>query len=80
VEAAPAWRDAEKVPAAVVDYAASVGIKPPTPDQWSGLTLLERFALLKLTRDSHDNINFKPGRFQRVKARDDATAVMLSWT
>jgi molybdenum cofactor guanylyltransferase len=60
VEASPAWRDAARVPGAVISYAESIGIKPPSPEQWSGLRPLERFALLKLTRDSHDNVNFKP--------------------
>lgn len=64
VETTPAWLDAATVPAAVVAHAASVGIQPPTLEQWSGLRPLERFALLKLSRDNHDNVNFMPAMIE----------------
>ena len=54
------WDNAHEVPAVVADYARSVGLHPPTDRQWSALTRLQRFALIKLTRDSHDNVNFAP--------------------
>ena len=51
---------AEEAPPVVISFALSVGVAPPTTRQWRGLTELQRFALIKLTRDSHDNVNFVP--------------------
>jgi hypothetical protein len=55
-----AWEQAGIVSAAVVAYAGSIGVSPPSLAQWANLTILERFVLIKLTRDNHDNINFTP--------------------
>jgi hypothetical protein len=57
---APLWEQAEAPPSAVVAFAASLGLAPPTPAKWRTLDELERFALIKLTRDNHDNVNFLP--------------------
>lgn len=57
---AAAWRDEPSVPRVITDYARSIGIAPPTDRQWHGLSQLKRFALFKLTRDKHENINFLP--------------------
>jgi hypothetical protein len=54
------WNNGGQTPAVVVSFAGSVGLRPPTDRQWSALTTLQRFALIKLTRDSHDNVNFAP--------------------
>jgi hypothetical protein len=54
------WEAAGDVPPAVIAFARSVGAPPPSPNAWSGLGDLERFTLLKLTRDNHDNVNFVP--------------------
>jgi hypothetical protein len=56
----PVWELTSKVPSVVVDYALSLGLAPPNPDQWANMTVLERFVLTKLTRDNHDNVNFLP--------------------
>jgi hypothetical protein len=48
------------VPPAVAAFAPSVGAAAPTASQWAALSELQRFALIKLTRDSHDNLNFLP--------------------
>jgi hypothetical protein len=53
----------------VVNYSGSVGLRPPTRRQWSALTRLQRFALIKLTRDSHDNVNFAPAMSEFGLAR-----------
>jgi uroporphyrin-III C-methyltransferase len=54
------WED-QGTPATVVTaYARSLGLTPPTRLQWSRLTPLQRFTLIKLTRDNHDNVNFAP--------------------
>jgi len=55
-----AWRDKSATPPAVVRRSANVGLSPPTADEWSGLSDIERFVLLKLSRDNHDNVNFAP--------------------
>jgi hypothetical protein len=54
------WENAERTPEIVADFARSRGVLAPTDGQWSDLTLLERFVLVKLTRDNHDNVNFVP--------------------
>ena len=57
---APLWEAVSDVPDAVVDYARSVGTRAPRRRDWAALSDLQRFALLKLTRDNHDNVNFVP--------------------
>lgn len=54
------WDNRRQAPAMVVNFARSAGLRPPTNRQWGALTRLQRFALIKLTRDSHDNVNFVP--------------------
>jgi hypothetical protein len=59
-EAAPLWDHVDAVPPALQVYAAGQGVRAPTRRQWAGLTLLQRFALIKLTREKHENANFVP--------------------
>ncbi len=54
------WEAAGDAPVVVAAYARAVGLPPPSAGQWRGLTELQRFALVKLTRDNHDNVNFVP--------------------
>lgn len=56
----PLWEQAAKAPSVVTAFAHTVGVAPPTDAVWGGLAELQRFALIKLTRDSHDNVNFVP--------------------
>lgn len=56
----PAWRDTTEVPLPVDHQARARGLLPPTQERWARLTPLQRFALLKLTREGHDNANFEP--------------------
>jgi hypothetical protein len=56
---APLW-EAASLPSVVATYAVSVGVDPPSPRAWGELSELQRFALIKLTRDNHDNVNFIP--------------------
>lgn len=56
---APLW-EAANPPPVVATFARSVGVAPPTPRAWGELSELQRFALVKLTRDNHDNVNFIP--------------------
>lgn len=56
----PLWEIADRVPEVVDAYARSIGVTPPSLDDWGDLTELQRFVLIKLTRDNHDNVNFAP--------------------
>ncbi|WP_448563338.1 nitrate reductase associated protein [Trichothermofontia sp.] len=55
----PAWLQAERVPASVQTKAAEFQVAI-SPSQWASLTPLQRFALIKLSRASHENRNFWP--------------------
>ena len=54
------WDVADQVAPVVRRYARSLGVQPPSQKQWRALTVLQRFVLIKLTRDNHDNVNFVP--------------------
>lgn len=56
----PLWEQGDQTPQAVRDFALGIGVAPPSDPAWSGLTQLQRFTLLKLSRDNHDNVNFVP--------------------
>ncbi len=60
IEASPLWADPSAMPARIADWAASVGVTPPSAEQWAALTPLQRFTLFKLTRPGHSNENFVP--------------------
>ena len=60
VEPEPAWANPVSVPTDVIRQAAACGVAPPTPKGWKHLSVLQRFALLKLARSDHDNHNFVP--------------------
>jgi len=55
----PPWLDDTTLPVEVQTQAAKVG-ETITLAQWAGLTPLQRFALIKLSRSSHENANFLP--------------------
>ncbi len=59
VEAEPAWLQTAEVPEALLTKAQAAGVAI-APEQWAGLTPLQRFALLKLSRPSHESRNFVP--------------------
>jgi hypothetical protein len=54
------WDQSDAAPPAVLAFARSQGIAPPSIMQWRALDALERFVLVKLSRDNHDNVNFVP--------------------
>lgn len=55
----PAWLNMQEIPPDVQTKATSVGVNL-TLEQWVNLTPLQRFALIKLSRSSHENANFLP--------------------
>lgn len=57
---AEAWEDPRSIPTAVRAQARSLGLAPPGDTEWVALSALQRFTLIKLSRDSHDNVNFAP--------------------
>jgi hypothetical protein len=55
----PPWMDATNIPDSVTAKAQEVGVTI-TSEQWANLQPLQRFALIKLSRSSHENRNFLP--------------------
>jgi hypothetical protein len=51
----PLWKQTDALPEQVSRELAARGLTVPRPDQWQGLSDLQRFALLKLTRPAHEN-------------------------
>ena len=63
VEEHPAWLDANPVPREVAMKAEAVGLTISSENwsaRWAKLSPLQRFALIKLSRPSHENLNFIP--------------------
>ncbi len=59
IDAHPAWLDTAQVPPAVLQKAQEFDLTLSLSD-WIQLTPLQRFALIKLSRPSHENHNFLP--------------------
>ncbi|PSN14171.1 nitrate reductase associated protein [filamentous cyanobacterium CCT1] len=55
----PPWHNEDEVPASVLAQAESLGVSLDL-EQWRSLRPLQRFALIKLSRASHENRNFYP--------------------
>jgi hypothetical protein len=60
VERCPEWDDGTRIPDQLNAYGVALGLLPLSLPQWAGLTPLQRYALLKLSRSGHDNDNFLP--------------------
>jgi hypothetical protein len=56
---APAWT-AETTPPEIAAFAQARGARAPTETEWRAMSRLERYVLVKLTRDKHENANFVP--------------------
>jgi hypothetical protein len=54
------WNDVAAVPDQVTKRAEQAGIAVPTVEQWRSLTGAQRYALLKLTREGHESLNYLP--------------------
>lgn len=59
IEQHPAWMDVTKIPDTIQEKAQEFGVSL-TLEQWENLTPSQRFALIKLSRPSHENKNFLP--------------------
>ena len=59
VDANPPWLNGSVIPENVQEKATEFEVNL-TVEQWKKLTPLQRFALIKLTRASHENSNFYP--------------------
>ena len=59
IETHPAWMDNTAIPSSIHAKAHEIGVIITTED-WASLTSLQRFALIKLSRPSHENKNFLP--------------------
>lgn len=55
----PPWLDETQIPDRVLEKAAEYQVNISL-EQWSNLTPAQRFALIKLSRPSHENQNFQP--------------------
>ena len=49
------WENIDEVPALTRELIAAQDIIPPTPVQWAALSLLQRYTLVKLTREGAKN-------------------------
>lgn len=56
----PVWEVVDAIPEAVTAFARLKGIRTPDIEDWAEFSELERFVLVKLSRDNHDNVNFIP--------------------
>jgi hypothetical protein len=59
IDPAPPWEEEHQIPACILVKASEEGVEI-TLARWQQLTQLQRFALIKLTRSSHENHNFIP--------------------
>ncbi|MGK7943314.1 MAG: nitrate reductase associated protein [Microcystaceae cyanobacterium] len=59
IEDHPAWLNEQEIPQIVQEKAAEFDLSLSL-DSWQALTPLQRFALIKLSRPSHENSNFYP--------------------
>jgi hypothetical protein len=59
IDLAPPWLNSAELPESVQQKAKEIG-QTISLAQWRKLTPLQRFALIKLSRSSHENHNFLP--------------------
>ncbi len=55
----PPWKDLSAIPTPVLEKCQAHQV-PMSVQQWASLNELQRFALIKLSRSSHENLNFMP--------------------
>jgi hypothetical protein len=72
-----AWDDTSQVPAQIRSFAHARDLPELGLEQWQALDPFQRYVLLKLSRPSHDNVNFVPalrefGLLSRDEQKHDA--------
>jgi hypothetical protein len=70
IDPSPDWCNPDTVPTSVVEKAAAEGMAIPH-EQWATFTPIQRFALIKLSRSSHENRNFLPAYREFSNPGDD---------
>lgn len=55
-----AWENLDAVPEQIIGFARTLGVRSPTLAQWRALSPIQRFTLIKLSYENHDNVNFIP--------------------
>lgn len=60
IEPQPAWMDGTTIPASIQEKVQEELAVSITVQQWATLSPAQRFALIKLSRPSHENHNFLP--------------------
>jgi hypothetical protein len=60
VQPAMVSENRDAVPEQINAFAGTLGVTPLTLDQWRSLSALQRFTLMKLSYENHDNVNFIP--------------------
>lgn len=63
IDLAPPWEQQNGVPPAVQAHAQQFGVAIAVED-WAALEPIQRFALCKLSRPSHENRNFLPALYE----------------
>ncbi len=66
----PEWSQYDRTPDCVVRSAVDRGLEPPSADVWASWSSLQRFALFKLSRPSHDNENVEPALHEFLASTD----------
>lgn len=59
IDEQPAWKQDDEIPEQVIQKAKECSTEI-NQQQWANLTPIQRFALIKLSRPSHENKNFVP--------------------
>lgn len=60
IDPSPAWQQEKTVPQDVIDTLNALSLPAITQAQWASLSVLQRFALSKLTRPGHKNAKLLP--------------------
>lgn len=60
IDPSPAWQQEKAVPQDVIDTLNALSLPAITQAQWASLSVLQRFALSKLTRPGHKNAKLLP--------------------
>ena len=67
----PEWSEVGRLPEKLLRYVGLRELPAPSLKRWAAITDLQRFSLLKLTREGHKNDNFEPA-MREFGVLDDA--------